>query len=296
MKPSPFTYHRPTTVAEAIDLLGRLGSDAKVLAGGQSLVPILNMRLAAPAHLVDINHIDDLEYVRANDERVQVGATARHSQIEHDAAASRAIPLLRRALRHVAHPTIRNRGTTVGSLVHADPSGEMPAVLTLLGGSVTVVGAQGSRTISATDFFVGPLESSLAEGELATSATFPTPPRGHGSAFVEVSRRHGDYAVCGLGAIVVVDDDLCITSATASYVSAASTPVVVDLTDAAHGMACDKADWPAAGRLAQHHVEPEDDIHATATFRRHLVAVLTARALSEAAQEATRLTAQESSA
>ena len=136
MKPSPFSYHRPRTVEEAVELLGALGEEGKVLAGGQSLVPLMSMRLAAPAHLVDVNHIPELDTVAVTAAGVRVGATARHARVEKDAAAYDAAPLLRQGLVNVAHPTIRNRGTTVGSLVHADPSAEMPAVLALLGGSV----------------------------------------------------------------------------------------------------------------------------------------------------------------
>ena len=287
MKPSTFEYHRPETLAEALVLLAELGTDAKVLAGGQSLVPILNMRLAAPANLVDINHIEELGYLRVEDAGVIVGATARHSELEHDQAAYDVAPILRRAVRNVAHPTIRNRGTTVGSLVHADPSGEMPSVLALLGGSVTLVSTQGSRAVPAAEFFTGPLESCLEPGELATSAFFPAPARRHGSSFVELSRRHGDYAMCGVAAQVVIDDDLRIEQATASYVSVSATPLVVDLADAVAGATVDTADWAAAGRLARSAAEPEDDIHATAEFRLHLVGVLTEQALHEAVLDAT---------
>src|SRR5688572_8958897 len=169
MKPSRFTYHRPESVEEALEVLAEVGLDGKVLAGGQSLVPMLNMRLAAPRHLVDINRLPGLDEIRVDRNgagaAVRVGATARHADVERDAAAYAALPLLRQALRHVAHLTIRNRGTTVGSLVHADPSGEMTAVLALLGGTLELRSAgQGSpsvRLVTASEFFVGPLESCI---------------------------------------------------------------------------------------------------------------------------------------
>jgi carbon-monoxide dehydrogenase medium subunit len=241
------------------------------------------MRLAAPKHLVDVNRLHDLAYVRVEDGGVRVGALARHAQVERDDAAYTAVPLLRQGLRLVAHPTIRNRGTTVGSLAHGDPSGEMTAVLTLLGGTVELQKRGGSRIVAAEDFFVGPLESAVAAGELATSAFFPAPPPRTGTAFVEVARRHGDYAMCGLAAAVTVDEDGHIVSARAAYISVGPVPVLLDLTDAVGGSRADAGDWAAAGRLAAGAVDPEPDIHASADYRRHLVEVLTARALAEAA-------------
>jgi len=284
MKPPAFMYHRPASVDDALGLLAELGSDAKVLAGGQSLVPVLNMRLAAPVHLVDVNGLAELAYVRCDADAVRVGALARHVTVERDEPAYAALPLLRQATGHVAHPAIRNRGTTVGSLAHADPAAELPAVLTLVGGSVTVATSAGSRTVPAAEFFVGPLESALRPGELAVEATFPVPPPGTGSAWLEVSRRRGDYAVCGVGMLVTVDDDGRIVRARAAYVSVGPTPVLVELTDAVAGRPWDSADWAGAGALASAAVEPDDDVHATAAYRRHLVGVLTARAGREAAR------------
>ncbi len=286
MKPSPFAYSAPTSLAEALSVLAEVGADGKVLAGGQSLVPILNMRLAAPAHIIDINRIPDLAFVRVEDGGVRIGALARHADVERDDPAFDALPLLRQALRLVAHPVIRNRGTTVGSLAHADPSGEMTAVLALTGGTVEVARQGSTRTVGAEEFFVAPLESAVEPGELAVSAHFPAPPPHTGTAFVEVARRHGDYAVCGLAAMVTLQQDGTIGVARAAYISVGPTPVVLDLTEAVHGQAVADADWAAAGRLAQDQVDPEPDIHASADYRRHLVGVLTGRALREAAGRA----------
>ncbi len=286
MKPSPFAYSAPTSLADALEVLADVGADGKILAGGQSLVPILNMRLAAPARLIDINRIPDLAYVRVEDGGVRIGALARHADVENDTAAYEALPLLRQALRLVAHPVIRNRGTTVGSLAHADPSGEMTAVLALTGGTVELARHGGSRTVAAGDFFVAPLESAVEPGEMAVSAFFPAAAPLTGTTFVEVARRHGDYAVCGLAAMVTVREDGTVERARAAYVSVGPTPVVLDLTEAVHGRAVAEADWDAAGALAQGQVDPEPDIHATADYRRHLVGVLTGRALREAAGRA----------
>jgi carbon-monoxide dehydrogenase medium subunit len=286
MKPPVFEYHRPTSVREALDVLADTGADGKVLAGGQSLVPVLNMRLAAPGHLVDINRLAELAYVRTEPGGVRVGALARHAEVERDAAAYAAVPLLRQALTHVAHPTIRNRGTTVGSIVHADPAGEAPAVLTLLGGEVELASAGGRRTVAAADFFVAPLESAARAGELAVSAYFPRPPARTGTAWREVSRRHGDYALCGVGVLVTLDADGRIAAARAAFVSVGPTPVLLDLADAVAGQPSGAVDWAAAAALVRAAVEPEEDIHATAAYRRHLAGVLTARAGADAVREA----------
>ena len=281
MKPPPFAYHRPTTVAEAVATLADLGHDGKVLAGGQSLVPLLNMRLAAPAHLVDINRIAGLSSVSVDSGHVRVGALARHADVLREAA----IPLLRQATAYVAHPAIRNRGTTVGSLVHADPAAEMPAVLAMLDGSVTLASADGTREVGAADFFLGPLESAVRPGELATSASFPIPPAGTGTAWLELSRRHGDYAMAGAGvSVTLVDGE--ISAARAGLISVGPTPVVVDLSPALAGDLPIVADWAGAGALAAAACDPEPDIHATAAYRRHLIAVLVARAGAAAARHA----------
>jgi aerobic carbon-monoxide dehydrogenase medium subunit len=286
VKPPPFLYHRPSTVEEALAVLDGAGHDGKVLAGGQSLVPLLNMRLAAPGQLVDINRLAELAYVRTDAEAVRVGALARHAEVEHDADAGAAVPLLRQALADLAHPTIRNRGTVVGSLVHADPAGEMPAVLTLLGGVMELASQQGRRTVPAAEFFVGPLESAVRPGELATAAVFPRPPARSGTAWREVARRRGDYALCGVGVLVTLDEDARIQTARAGCISVGPTPVLVDLAGAVGGRPHDAADWSAAGAVVAAAVDPEDDIHATAAYRRHLAGVLTARAGRAAAEQA----------
>ncbi|WP_331770562.1 xanthine dehydrogenase family protein subunit M (plasmid) [Embleya sp. NBC_00888] len=286
MKPPAFRYHAPTDLAEALDVLDGVGHDGKVLAGGQSLIPMLNMRLAAPANLVDINGLAELSYVRTDPGGVAVGALARHAEVEADEAAHAVVPLLRQGLRLVAHPVIRNRGTTVGSLAHADPSGEMTAVLALLGGSMTLARKGATRTVPAEDFFVGPLEACIEAGELAVAAYFPRLPGRTGTEFVEIARRHGDYAMCGVAAAVTVDDDLRIVSARAAYLSLSPVPLVLDLTDALIGRTADTAGWQDAATLASSSLEPEPDIHATAEYRAQLAGVLTVRALRTATERA----------
>ena len=282
MKPAPFAWHGPESVAEAVAVLAEVGDRGKVLAGGQSLIPVLAMRLAEPAHIVDINRITALDRVQVNRDGVTVGALARHSRIEHNGSALRSQPLLGQALRLLAHPTIRNRGTTVGSLAHADPAGEMTAVLALCGGTITAVSTRGERTIPAAEFFRGPLESALRPDELAIAAFFPALPPGAGTAFVEIARRHGDYALCGVGAIAELDDAGLLVGVRCGYLSVTDTPLVLDLTDA----------WwsgePAAAEQARRAVDPQTDLHATADYRRHLAGVLTIRAVRQAISAAER--------
>lgn len=285
MKPAPFAYRRPETLPEAV---GALAAEpgAKVLAGGQSLVPLLSMRLAAPALLVDINGLPGLDHVRCDADGVRIGALARHAAVLASEQAAACQPLLRQALSYVAHATIRNRGTTVGSLVHADAAAEMPVVLCLLGGSVDAEGPAGRRTIAAADLYAGPLETTLGHDEIAVEAFFPALAAGEGVAFDEISRRHGDYALCGVAARVRVDGG-AITRAQAGYLSVADVPTVVDLTEALSGPV-DEAALAAAGEEALRHLDPAADIHATADYRAHLVRVLTARVLRAAHADALR--------
>ncbi|GAA1764207.1 xanthine dehydrogenase family protein subunit M [Nocardioides hankookensis] len=266
MKPAPFAYRRPGTIAEAVEALAG-EPNAKVLAGGQSLVPLLSMRLAAPAMLVDINGLPGLDTIVVEDGGVRVGALARHAAVLASDDVRRVQPLVPLALSHVAHATIRNRGTTVGSLVHADAAAEMPVVLTLLGGSVEVEGPAGRRAIPASELYVGPLESSLHHDEIAVSAFFPALAPGAGVAFEEIARRHGDYALVGAAALVEGD------SVKVGYLSVSDVPTVVDLS----GVADDDL-----GEAALAQLDPAEDIHASAAYRAQLVRVLTKRVVLSA--------------
>ncbi len=274
MKPAPFAFLRPATLEEALAALAE-EPGAKVLAGGQSLVPLLSMRLAAPSMLIDINALPDLGSIVCDGAGVRIGALARHADVLASTEAAGVQPLLAMALSHVAHPTIRNRGTTVGSLVHADAAAEMPMVLRLLEGSVDVASVRGRRTVPAGELFAGPLESTLARDEIAVEAFFPALPDGAGVAFQEIARRHGDYALVGVAAMVETEGGE-VTQARLGYLSASDVPVVVDVTDA--------LDDPAGKALAE--LDPADDIHATAAYRAHLVKVLTPRVLADAIHHA----------
>jgi aerobic carbon-monoxide dehydrogenase medium subunit len=285
VKPAPFGYADPTTLEDALDVLAA-DEGAKVLAGGQSLLPLLSMRLAAPTTLVDINRVPGLDGIEATPDGVRVGALVRHVQLLQSAEAAAVQPLLGRATANVAHPAIRNRGTTVGSLAHADPSGEMTSVLALTDGSVTVATPGGRETIGWRDFFVGPLETSVHGPAVVLDAFFPALPERSGTAFAEIARRKGDYAVCGAGVVVTLDADRRVSSARAAYLSVGLVPEVHDLTDAVAGKPVDSADWAAAGELARGLVDPDGDLHASADYRRLLVGTLTERTLATAAAEA----------
>jgi carbon-monoxide dehydrogenase medium subunit len=283
LKPAPFLYVRPRGLQHALEALAA-DPGAKVLAGGQSLVPLLSMRLAAPSSLVDINALPDLDQVRVDDAGVHVGALARHADVLASPDVRRVQPLVSLALSHVAHATIRNRGTTVGSIVHADAAAEMPMVLALLDGSVSVASTSGTRTIPAGELFAGPLESTLHHDEIALEAFFPALAPGEGVGFEEIARRHGDYALVGVGAVVRVDGD-AVVSARAGYLSVSDVPTVVDVTSALGGGISDES-LAAAAELALGELDPADDLHATAAYRGQLVRVLTTRVLGAAYDDA----------
>ncbi len=283
MKPAPFAFVRPQGLQHALEALAA-DPGAKVLAGGQSLVPLLSMRLAAPSTLVDINALPDLDHVRADVRGVYIGALARHADVLASADVRRVQPLVTLALEHVAHATIRNRGTTVGSIVHADAAAEMPMVMALLGGLVDVASTSGTRTIRAGDLFAGPLESTLHHDEIALGASFPALAAGEGVGFEEIARRHGDYALVGVGAVVGVDGD-AVVSARVGYLSVSDVPTVVDVTAALEGTVSAGA-TDSAGELALGELDTADDVHATAAYRSQLVRVLTGRVLRAAYADA----------
>ncbi len=286
MKPPPFDHYAPTSLDEAIAVLAEVGEDGKVLAGGQSLVPMMNMRLAAPTALVDIGRLDELDTVEVTDAGVRIGARARQSRVHRDDEVAATLPLLRQALSWVAHPVIRNRGTVVGSIVHADPAAELPAALVLAEGEVELATAEGRRTVRAADFFLGPLESDTQPDELAVAVRFPVPAARTGTAVTELARRHGDYALAGVAVSVTLDTDHRVTRARSAFLGVSGVPAVVEVTDELAGQRHDALDTGAALATARAAIDPGGDIHATATYRRHLAGVLLDRALRDAAGRA----------
>lgn len=285
MKPGEFTYHRPRTLAQALELYAN-SADARILAGGQSLIPLMSMRLATPQVIIDINGIEELSTISVNDHAVRFGATVRHSDLLNSTTVAAVQPLIPHTLAHVANATIRNRGTTVGSIVHADAAGEMPMVFALLGGSLTAHSVRGERTINASDLFVGALDTSLAQDEIATAVSLPALPTRHGIAFEEVARRTGDYALCGVAAVVGVDADGACTSIKAGYVSVSDVPVVVDLTSQFSNGECSPSNLDQAGEHALGFLDPTSDVHASAQYRQQLIRVLTQRAVRAAYNQA----------
>jgi len=283
VKPPVFDYHAPATLEEAVALLARYGGDAKVLAGGQSLMPLLNFRLTRPAALVDLNRISALAYVREDDGRVRLGAMTRQRTIEFSPVVRQRLPLLAEATALVGHLPIRTRGTIGGSLAHADPSAEYPAVLTALEGRVTVRGPRGERVVRADELFQGPLTTSLASDEILVEVDLPAAPVGAGFAFEELSRRHGDFAIVGIACSLVGDASRC-TAARIAVAGAGSVPARLRAAeDIVERDGLSEAAIDAAARRAAELVDPHDDLHASAAYRRNLTRVLTGRALRRAA-------------
>jgi len=273
MKPPPFDYYAPGTLDEALTLLDELGEDAKPLAGGQSLVPLMNFRLAWPSALVDLNFVAGLDHIRRDGEELVFGATARQADAERSDDVRPGWPLLIEALRHVGHPATRSRGTVAGSLAHADPAAELPAVLIALRGEVVVASRRGSRRIAADDLFLGFLSTALEPGELITEVRIPAPPPGSGWAFVEHARRFGDFALAGVAVSIAPG------GAGIALCGAAGRPLRAARAEQAleGGAAPDDV-----GRVAAEECEPQSDIHGDAAYRRDLVRVLTSRAVRTA--------------
>jgi carbon-monoxide dehydrogenase medium subunit len=287
MKPAKFDYHAPASVDEAIALLGRYGGDAKLLAGGQSLVPLLNFRLSRPPALVDLNRIAALAYIRPHDGELRLGAMTRQRTIEFSSAIAERIPLLTEATRWVGHLPIRSRGTIGGSLAHADPSAEYPAVLVALDGAVVARGPRGERVIGAGELFQTYLTTALQADEVLTEVRLPAPPAGTGYAFEEFARRHGDFALVGIAALIGRRGDRCTL---ARLATSGAGPVPLRLRAAEEILERDglgDAAIKAAARRAAELVEPDSDIHASADYRRHLAGVLTERAIKRALTKAT---------
>jgi CO/xanthine dehydrogenase FAD-binding subunit len=281
VKPARFAYHAPATVEEALALLTRYGGEAKLLAGGQSLMPLMNFRLARPAALIDLNAIASLAYIREDDGQIRFGAMTRQRAIEFSPLVRRRLPLLAEATALVGHLPIRTRGTIGGSIAHADPSAEYPAILAALDGVVVARGPRGERTLGASELFQSYLTTSLGPDEMLVEVCLPAMPDGAGFAFEEFSRRHGDFAIVGIAAMVIRQGDGC----TARLVTAGAGPVPTRLRQAEEILereGLSDAAIEAAARRAAELVEPDTDIHASAAYRRNLTRVLTGRALRRA--------------
>jgi aerobic carbon-monoxide dehydrogenase medium subunit len=282
MKPTRFHYHAPTTPAEAVGLLAEHGDEAKVLAGGQSLVPMLSLRLASFGHLVDLNRISGLSAIGRSNGHLRIGAMTRQAVAEHSADVASHAPLVARALPHIGHFQIRNRGTVGGSIAHADPASELPAVALALDATMEATGPSGTRRIAAADFFVSTWETSLADGEVLSAVEFPVWDGRCGWAVEEISRRHGDFALVGTTVGVQVTNGAVSRAAIALF-GVAGTPVRARAAEAALLAGADAAE---AGRVAANELHPSDDIHASGSYRKQVAAVVVRRAILKAMQEA----------
>lgn len=281
MKPASFKYAAPESVGEALDLLAEHSHDGKVLAGGQSLVPLLNMRLARPHVLIDLNRVAGLDYIREDNGTVAIGAMTRQRTVERSPMVREKLPLLWEAIRFVGHPQIRNRGTVGGSLAHADPSAELPAVAVASGATLVARSPRGERTLDAEEFFVSYLATALEPDELLTEVRFPV--HGHrGTAFLEVSRRHGDYALAGVAAMVTVRDGRC-EDARLAFTGVGPVPIRIPEAEAAlTGRAPTDGVFAEISGIVSTRLDPDSDIHASADYRRRVSGTLAARALAAA--------------
>lgn len=283
MKPPRFAYHAPESVDEAVALLARYGGDARVLAGGQSLVPMLNFRLVAPAALVDLRRIASLAYVGEDGAHVAIGSMTRQRAAERSPAVASRLPLMREALRWVGHLPTRSRGTVGGSIAHADPSAELPAVFLALDGEAVAVGPAGRRTIAAADFFQSFFTTALAPTEVLTEVRFAAMPPGAGHAVEEFARRKGDFAIVGIAAVVARAAGRAAHVRLVAF-GASGTPVRLSGAEAALAAGpLDRAALARAADAARGEVDPVADNNASADYRRHLVGVLVERAAARAA-------------
>jgi aerobic carbon-monoxide dehydrogenase medium subunit len=281
MKPGPFEYHAPTSLDEALALLSTL-ENAKAIAGGQSLVAMMNFRYAMPDHLVDLGNVAGLAGLHFDAQTLRIGAMTRQRDLEFSAALADKAPLFKAALAHVGHRQTRNRGTLGGSLAHADPAAELPTVCLALDATVEIAGASGTRLVAMREFTTGFMTTALEHDEILCAVHVQSWPRGHGYSFQEFARRHGDFAVVGAAVLLDANDDGIVERAAVALCGVADRPIRRDEAEAALlGQSLDESIIARAASLASD-VEATGDIHGDATYRRHLARVLTTRALREA--------------
>lgn len=287
MKPAPFAYVAPTSLEEALDALSQNADDAKLLAGGQSLIPVMNFRLAQPTMLIDLNTVPELAYIKKNG-HLRIGGMTRQSQLEHNPLVAQHAKLIAETMHLIAHPQIRNRGTIGGSLAHADPAGELPVLTVALGAEFVLTSQRGDRVVSAEDFYVALFETALEPDEILTEVRIPDLPARTGVAFHELARRHGDYAQAGVAAVVTLDENGFCADAKLVFLNVGDVPMVS--TGAIQMLVAERpgeaAIAAAAEFAAQNEIEPSTDVHATAAYKRHLAGVLAKRALHQAVERA----------
>jgi carbon-monoxide dehydrogenase medium subunit len=286
MIPGKFEYLAPTTLDEAINLLVEHGYDAKILAGGQSLIPAMRFRLAAPEILIDINRIDGLSYIKEENGHLAIGAMTREADIDHSDLVQNNYTLLAETARVIADPLVRNLATVGGNLAHADPANDHPATMLAYGAEVVAVGPGGERTISIDDFFVDLFENSLSDNEILREIRIPTPPANSGGAYIKVERKVGDYAVAGVAVQLTMDGDTC-TSARIGLTNVSPKPIRTAGAEAAvTGKALTDDNIRAAGQAAAQDCDPSSDLRGPEEYKRDLVRVITMRAIRAAAARA----------
>lgn len=283
MKPARFDYVRTESVDQALEVLARYGGEAKIIAGGQSLMPMLNFRLVKPAVLVDINRIAGLEIIEEQEDRLRMGALARHRMTASDTRVQRRIPVLHDVMRHVAHMTVRNRGTFCGSVCHADPAAEMPMIVQMFDGQVEIASATGTRVLPAAEFLVGSLINALEPQEMVTGMTIATSHPRAGWAFEEFARRHGDFALSAIAVTFRADDDGAIRDARIGMTGVGETAMRMrDLEGLMEGRRPDQALLTDVSDWLNDNLSPNSDLHASADYRRNLSGVLSGRAIRKA--------------
>jgi carbon-monoxide dehydrogenase medium subunit len=287
MIPAAFEYHRPASLQDAVALLGRLGADAKVLAGGQSLIPLMKLRLASPPHVVDLNRIPGLGGIAEKDGALVIGALVRESELEASDLVRKRFPILADACRVIADPLVRNLATVGGNLAHGDPANDHPAVMLALGAEVVAVGPAGSRRIPVADFFTGPLETALRPAEILTEIRIPLPPPRSGGAYLKLERKVGDFATAGVGVqLALAGGDACL-HAGIGLTNVGATPIKARRAEGlVRGHRVDEAVIAAAARAAAEESDPAADLRGSVEYKRDLVRVLTARALRRAVERA----------
>lgn len=282
MKPAAFEYYAPTTVDAVVKLLEEHGSNARLLAGGQTLLPMMNFRLATPEVIIDLNRIPELAYIRAENGHIHIGAMTRQRAIEFSPLVQESLPLLHEAIRLVGHLPTRSRGTIGGSIANADSAAELPMILQVLDGEVRVLGPRGVRTIPATDLFLGAMTTSIGQDEVLTEICFPVMPAGARFAVEEFSRRRGDFAIAAVAAMVVLRAGACVKATIATAGISAVSSRLTAVESALERRIVDDALIETAANIAAESVEPLADSNASEEFRRHLAKVLTSRVLTKA--------------
>jgi CO/xanthine dehydrogenase FAD-binding subunit len=289
MKPAPFDYYAPTTVEEALDRLTELGYSGKVLAGGQSLIPAMNFRMARPTALVDLNKVKELSYIKPTaDGGLAIGTMTRDSVVEEDRLVNEHYPILVKTIKHIAHRQIRNRGTFGGAIAHADPAAQLPAAALLLDANFKILSKSGERWMKATDFFIGPFMTVLEPEELLVEVVFPPMPANTGGSYQQVSRQKGGYAQAAVITTVTMDGSDKVKEARVALFSVGETALLAKKANEvlAGQVATPEAIEEVAAYIAENECDPGTDIHGTEEYRRNLVHVLVRRSLTEAVQQA----------